>query len=97
MSGFRPCCQRVAAEVMEGLSIVVRCVVLCVQASVLRMRRLSEAVSLARLSEVSSLYIPLAPPLQIPCVRCAQDDLAMSQCSLIQHSLLLDNRTCTGS
>lgn len=32
-------------------------------------RQLSEAVSLARLSEVSSLYIPLQPPQHIPGVR----------------------------
>ncbi len=41
-----------------------------VQAVAGRERRISEAASLALLSEVSSLYIPLAPPSKIPCVRC---------------------------
>ncbi|BDA46653.1 Protein misato homolog 1 [Coccomyxa sp. Obi] len=39
------------------------------QASASRQRRLSEAVSMARLSEVSSVYVPLAPPVSLPCVR----------------------------
>ena len=34
-----------------------------------REMRISEAASLARLSEVSSLYVPLAPPSSMPCVR----------------------------
>ncbi|EIE19615.1 tubulin nucleotide-binding domain-like protein [Coccomyxa subellipsoidea C-169] len=38
-------------------------------ASVLRQRRLSEAASMARLSEVSSLHIPIAPSANLPCVR----------------------------
>lgn len=44
---------------------------MAVQAVASRERRISEAASLARLSEVASLYIPLAPPSSIPCVRCA--------------------------
>ena len=41
-----------------------------VQTAATRQRRLSEAASLARLSEVASLYIPLTPPPSIPGVRC---------------------------
>lgn len=37
----------------------------------MRQRRLSEAVSLARLSEVCDLYIPLQPPLDLPGARSA--------------------------
>ncbi|KAK9918811.1 hypothetical protein WJX75_007119 [Coccomyxa subellipsoidea] len=36
--------------------------------SALRQRRLSEAASMARLSEISSLYIPVAPPAHLPCL-----------------------------
>jgi hypothetical protein len=39
------------------------------QAQAVRQRRLSEAVSLARLSEVCHLYIPLQPPLDLPGAR----------------------------
>ncbi len=52
------------AEALDELASVC-----CEQASVLRQRRLSEAASMARLSEVSSLYIPMAPSANLPCVR----------------------------
>ena len=51
------------------------------QAVASRERRMSEAASLARLSEVASLYVPLAPPTSIPCVRCAR----LPICCHMQH------------
>lgn len=57
------------------------------QASLLRQRRFSEAVSLARLSELCSLYIPLAPQQRIPGVR-------QGLCSLLHFQTILLAAAC---